>query len=678
MGAGRQYGFRPMDRTGAYTGAAAGLDTPRVAPRLIGEEAINDLIRFSLIPSVIVPAIVPALESALMQMVPSVLGRAVASMGAESPSKGAPHTPSQPTAYEASATLTRLCSIRDQLDSLIESLGGPSGAAQRGASPPRATPPRATPASPATFSGFSPSVGATSTPAAARMGGVPVYGGPTTGVNRQRPLVARDPLADAPSGSVAAARPTSAPLGSAAGLGGAAAGRQKSKPASESGSERSRSSSRGRRRRGTKGSSSGGAPAAAEPARAPSTAGVGRSRSNPPNAAGPGPIDYFADAPPPQRSATVAADARLDTRLGGGGGGAGGGAGGGGVALLATAGAVPGAGGAGAGGAGAAQPGPVRELSRCASTLAMPHSSGDGLNTLGDGYSIVDGGEYDGGEYGGEYGEYDDVAPSLPGAPSESTASAAAAAAAAAAAVAAAPTATDPTVRARPERTMTTTPAPAARSGSQPGAAAAAADARAMSAPAAGGGGGAGGGASAAAAPAAATVAEPQQGEYDYYESGEYEEAAATAAASATAAAAGAVGPSVPPGDPSTWPSVLNDDAYMALLSTSAAKNPAAAVTDATDDELEQAANCFSLFDANRDGELSLAEFTELLRHVHAAEGEADVAAAQVQRIFGQADLNGDGSLDFNEFLRFHAMYISAPLAEIRRVKVRGLKAAPT
>ena len=54
VGAGRQtYGFRPMDRAGAYTGAAAGLDTPRVAPRLIGEEAINDLIRFSLIPKIV-------------------------------------------------------------------------------------------------------------------------------------------------------------------------------------------------------------------------------------------------------------------------------------------------------------------------------------------------------------------------------------------------------------------------------------------------------------------------------------------------------------------------------------------------------------------------------------------------------------------------------------------------
>ena len=48
------------------------------APRLLAEEAVNDLIRYSLVPAVLIPAIVPALESALMQMVPSVLGRAVA------------------------------------------------------------------------------------------------------------------------------------------------------------------------------------------------------------------------------------------------------------------------------------------------------------------------------------------------------------------------------------------------------------------------------------------------------------------------------------------------------------------------------------------------------------------------------------------------------------------------
>jgi len=131
---------RPADRPGPFTRAVGpgGLDTPRVAPKLIGEEAINDLIRFSLIPAVIVPAIVPALESALMQMVPAVLGRAVATMGETmpgSPIKQTPHTtPASSAAFDNASTLARLCSMRDQLNSLIESLGAPP--------PPPPKPPR--------------------------------------------------------------------------------------------------------------------------------------------------------------------------------------------------------------------------------------------------------------------------------------------------------------------------------------------------------------------------------------------------------------------------------------------------------------------------------------------------------------------------------------------------------
>ena len=117
---------------------------------------------------------------------------------------------------------------------------------------------------------------------------------------------------------------------------------------------------------------------------------------------------------------------------------------------------------------------------------------------------------------------------------------------------------------------------------------------------------------------------------------------------------------------------MLNDDTYMALLSQKAAKNAAAAVNDATDDELEQAANTFALFDADRDGELRPAEFTELLRVVHLAEGEPECTAEQAKAIFVQADLNDNNSLDFNEFLRFHAMYISVPLNLLRKTKARG------
>ena len=66
------------------------LDTPRTGPRLVAEDAVNDLIRFSLVPAVLVPAIVPALERALMEMVPSLLGRATAGLSPQrSPIGGA-------------------------------------------------------------------------------------------------------------------------------------------------------------------------------------------------------------------------------------------------------------------------------------------------------------------------------------------------------------------------------------------------------------------------------------------------------------------------------------------------------------------------------------------------------------------------------------------------------------
>ena len=68
---------------------------------------------------------------------------------------------------------------------------------------------------------------------------------------------------------------------------------------------------------------------------------------------------------------------------------------------------------------------------------------------------------------------------------------------------------------------------------------------------------------------------------------------------------------------------------------------------------------------------LKIPQFTELLRVVHKAEGEAVVGAEQAKAIFQQADLSDDGAVDFNEFLRFHGVYISVPfaglLAEARR-----------
>ena len=68
-------------------------------------------------------------------------------------------------------------------------------------------------------------------------------------------------------------------------------------------------------------------------------------------------------------------------------------------------------------------------------------------------------------------------------------------------------------------------------------------------------------------------------------------------------------------------------------------------------------------------------EFRELLRVVHRAEGEPESTAERSRSIFGKADLNANGSIDFNEFLRFHASYISVPLKALRKVKAEAATA---
>ena len=54
------------------------------------------------------------------------------------------------------------------------------------------------------------------------------------------------------------------------------------------------------------------------------------------------------------------------------------------------------------------------------------------------------------------------------------------------------------------------------------------------------------------------------------------------------------------------------------------------------------------------------------------AEGEPASSEAQVAVIFGRADLNRNGRIDFNEFLRFHATYISVQLVDLRQAKAKG------
>ena len=111
-------------------------DTPRVAPRLLAEDAVNDLIRFSLVPAVIVPAIVPALEAALMQMVPTVLGNAVAaSMGGTNPASPTKLRKPSESTIDTAVLVARLSAIRDQLTAVVDLCNGVEPSSKRDASP---------------------------------------------------------------------------------------------------------------------------------------------------------------------------------------------------------------------------------------------------------------------------------------------------------------------------------------------------------------------------------------------------------------------------------------------------------------------------------------------------------------------------------------------------------------
>ena len=80
----------------------------------------------------------------------------------------------------------------------------------------------------------------------------------------------------------------------------------------------------------------------------------------------------------------------------------------------------------------------------------------------------------------------------------------------------------------------------------------------------------------------------------------------------------------------------------------------------AADEEFEQAAALFHRFDLGRKGSLNWEEFQRVLMHLE--EGRRGVRQrgevrrsgriASLRKIFAEADLDGDGELDFNEFLR--------------------------
>lgn len=63
-----------------------------------------------------------------------------------------------------------------------------------------------------------------------------------------------------------------------------------------------------------------------------------------------------------------------------------------------------------------------------------------------------------------------------------------------------------------------------------------------------------------------------------------------------------------------------------------------------TTDELKQV---FNKFDSNRDGKISPEEYQAILK----ALGKRNLVRKEVQKIFEVADLDGDGFIDFNEFV---------------------------
>ena len=100
------------------------------------EDAVNDLIRFSHEPAVIVPAIVPALEAALMQMVPTVLGNAVAaSMGGTNPASPSKLRKPSELTIDTAVLVARLSAIRDQLTAVVDLCNGVEPSSKRDESP---------------------------------------------------------------------------------------------------------------------------------------------------------------------------------------------------------------------------------------------------------------------------------------------------------------------------------------------------------------------------------------------------------------------------------------------------------------------------------------------------------------------------------------------------------------
>lgn len=116
--------------------------------------------------------------------------------------------------------------------------------------------------------------------------------------------------------------------------------------------------------------------------------------------------------------------------------------------------------------------------------------------------------------------------------------------------------------------------------------------------------------------------------------------------------------------------SVLLDDRYMSLISQSA-KWSSVDIANVSDGELETAANGFGLLDVTRSGTLGPSEFERMQRVVRAAEGHVDAyprSPEDVAASFANADMNGDGRVDFNEYLHFVTTQSRLSFAQLEAV----------
>lgn len=78
---------------------------------------------------------------------------------------------------------------------------------------------------------------------------------------------------------------------------------------------------------------------------------------------------------------------------------------------------------------------------------------------------------------------------------------------------------------------------------------------------------------------------------------------------------------------------------------------------------VEELKQVFNKFDTNKDGKISPEEYKAILK----ALGKGNLLTKEVQKIFEVADLDGDGFIDFNEFVEVHKKNGGVKTADLQR-----------